>query len=323
MARKRHPGLRKRGAYWHIEKLINGRRIYESTGETDYRRAQAYYERRIPNIRRAIAENPRPKVKFKEAAEKFLKSDCPAKSLERAGYAFQHLLPFVGNMELECVHDGSLASYKEWRQEAGASAGTINKELGFVRRVLILAARKWRHYDGQRYLSEAPLIERVKGTVRKAYPLEWREQTQLFSELPAHLERMALFDVNTGLRSAELCALRWHWEIKVPELNTYVFLLPADATKNGEERIVVLNRIAKGVIESERGRHPTYVFSYKGEPLARMNNHAWRKARTRAGLPQVRVHDLRHYSEFRIIPSNLLEILITPLFSGTCASLMA
>ncbi|MEX2516009.1 MAG: site-specific integrase [Gammaproteobacteria bacterium] len=305
MARKRHSGLRKRGAYWHIEKHINGRRIYESTGETDYRRAQAYYERRIPNIRRIVAESSRPKVTFKEAAEKFLKSDCPAKSLERAGYAFQHILSFIGHLELECVHDGSLTMFKEWRQEAGVSAGTINKELGFIRRVLILAARKWRHYDGQRYLSEAPLIEKAKGAVRKAYPLEWREQTQLFSELPAHLERMALFDVNTGLRSAEVCALRWHWEVKVPELDTYVFLLPAEMTKNGEERIVVLNRIAKGVVESERGRHPTYVFSYKGKRLVRMNNHAWRKARIRAGLPQVRVHDLRHTFGHRLRASGV------------------
>lgn len=55
----------------------------------------------------------------------------------------------------------------------------------------------------------------------------------------------------------------------MPELDTYVFLLPAEMTKNGEERIVVLNRIAKGVVESERGRHPTYVFSYQGKRLVR------------------------------------------------------
>jgi hypothetical protein len=36
----------------------------------------------------------------------------------------------------------------------GVSAGTINKELGFVRRVLILAARKWRHPNGTRYALE-------------------------------------------------------------------------------------------------------------------------------------------------------------------------
>jgi integrase len=174
------------------------------------------------------------------------------------------------------------------------SAGTINKELGFVRRVLKLAARKWRHQNGQRYLTEAPLIEMVKGPARKAYPLDWKEQARLFIELPGHLERMALFDANTGLRSSELCELRWFWEIQVPELNTSVFLLPAEVTKNGEERIVVLNRIARSVIESERGKHPEYVFTYRSARLARMNNHAWRRARNRAGLPQVRVHDLRH-----------------------------
>jgi integrase len=177
---------------------------------------------------------------------------------------------------------------------SGISAATINKELGFVRRVLILAARKWRHANGMAYLSEAPLIEMVKGAARKPYPLEWQEQARLFAELPAHLERMALFGVNTGLRSNELCSLRWSWEIQVPELDTYVFMLPENVTKNGEERIVVLNSTARRVIESERGEHPEYVFTYNGKPVSRINNHAWRKARTRAGLPQVRVHDLRH-----------------------------
>jgi hypothetical protein len=50
---------------------------------------------------------------------------------------------------------------------------------------------------------------------------------------------------------------------------------------------------------------------------------AWRKARARAGLPQVRVHGLKHYSEFRIIPSRLPDILDTRWFSVTCEPLMA
>lgn len=116
----------------------------------------------------------------------------------------------------------------------------------------------------------------------------------MFAELPAQLERMALFDVNTGLQARELCELRWSWEIQVPELDTSVFLLPEEMTKNGEERIVVLNRIARSVAESERVKHREYVFTYKGAPLARINNHAWRKARARAEVPRVRVHYLRH-----------------------------
>ena len=294
MARRSRPGLRKRGDYWHIEKVIKGHRIYESTGEKNYRRAEAYYDDRIRDIRQSLVYGHRPAVTFREAAEKFLIEDCPTKSLERAGYAFDHVLPFIGSLSIDRVHDGSLAMYRSNRLLSGAAAATINKELGFVRRVLILAARKWRHANGMAYLSEAPLIEMVKGAARKPYPLEWQEQARLFAELPAHLERLALFGVNTGLRSSELCSLRWSWEIQVPELDTYVFMLPEHVTKNGEERIVVLNSTARSVIESERGKHPNYVFTYRGEPVSRINNHAWRKARTRAGLPQVRVHDLRH-----------------------------
>jgi len=294
MAKKRRSGLRKRGDYWHIEKVIDGHRVYESTGETDSRRAEAYYDNRIKEIRDAIVYGTRPEVTFKEAAEKFLKEDCPTRSLERAGYAFDRVLPYIGNLPIERVHDGALAAFREARRSAGVSVGTINKELGFVRRVLILAARKWRHPNGMQYLAEAPLIAMIKGPARKPYPLEWQEQARLFAELPAHLECMALFDVNTGLRATELCSLRWSWEIQVPELNTSVFLLPEERVKNGEERIVVLNRIARNVLESQRHRHREVVFTYNGEPIQRMNNHAWRKARRRASLPQVRVHDLRH-----------------------------
>ena len=39
----------------------------------------------------------------------------------------------------------------------------------------------------------------------------------------------------------------------VPELNTSIFLIPGEHVKNGEERLVVLNRVAQSVIEALRG----------------------------------------------------------------------
>jgi len=117
---------------------------------------------------------------------------------------------------------------------------------------------------------------------------------RLFSELPPHLARMALFKVNTGTRDQEVCNLRWDWEVEVPELDTSVFLIPGDRVKNGEERLVILNRVARSVIEEVRGQHPVYVFTFRGRPLAGMNNSAWKKARVRVDLKQVRVHDLKH-----------------------------
>lgn len=36
------------------------------------------------------------------------------------------------------------------------------------------------------------------------------------------------------------------------------------------------------------------MFTYSGKPVKRMLNSAWMRARTDLGLPQVRVHDLKH-----------------------------
>ena len=105
---------------------------------------------------------------------------------------------------------------------------------------------------------------------------------------------MALFKVNTGTREKKVCGLRWEWEVPVPELETSVFIIPEDRVKNGEERLLVLNRVAKSVIEEVRGEHPEYVFTYRGHPLTVMNNSAWQRARKQVGLQQVRVHDLKH-----------------------------
>lgn len=58
--------------------------------------------------------------------------------------------------------------------------------------------------------------------------------------------------------------------------------------------MVVLNRIARSVIEERRGKDDTYVFTYRGHPLKHMLSNGWRRARQEVGLPQVRVHDMKH-----------------------------
>ena len=65
----------------------------------------------------------------------------------------------------------------------------------------------------------------------------------------------------------------------MPELGAFVFIVPWHPVKNGDERLVVLNRIASSVVAAQRGRHPTHVFAYKGKPIARMLNSAWKRAR--------------------------------------------
>jgi integrase len=105
---------------------------------------------------------------------------------------------------------------------------------------------------------------------------------------------MTLFGLNTGCKQEEICGLRWEWEVPITEMSTSVFLIPSERVKNREEKLLVINRIARTVIEGQRGEDPEYVFTYLGHRLSRMNNEGWRNARYKAGLPNLRVHDLRH-----------------------------
>ena len=45
------------------------------------------------------------------------------------------------------------------------------------------------------------------------------------------------------------------------ELNTLVFIMPGKMVKNREERLVMLNRVARSVIEEVRGINSDYVFT--------------------------------------------------------------
>jgi hypothetical protein len=92
----------------------------------------------------------------------------------------------------------------------------------------------------------------------------------------------------------EVCNLMWEWEHEILELETSAFIIPGHRVKNRRDRLVVLNRVAKAVVEEMRRIHPTHAFSYQEYPLTRMTNRAWIRGRAKAGLPYVRIHDLKH-----------------------------
>ena len=151
--------------------------------------------------------------------------------------------------------------------------GTINRDLAVVRRILNLSARLWRDEKDRPWLNTPPLIQMLRHpNKREPYPLSIDEEQLLFSELDGHLASMALFKVNTGLREQEVVKLQWNWEVPVPELETSIFVIPKARVKNGLDRYVVLNRVAKSVIERCRGTHPEFVFTRAGQPITKIYN---------------------------------------------------
>src|SRR6202142_2206423 len=315
MGNQKKSGLTKRGGIWHIDKQFRGARICESTVTSDIRQAEEYLAKRIVALRETRLYGARELRSFRSAATKYLQDYNYKKRIKDDALHLKQLDPFIGSLELKQVHMGSLQAFIAKRRQDGVKTKTLNYALGVVRRVLNLAASEWMDEQGMTWLATAPKIKLLPVTdARSPYPLTDEEQALLFQELPDHLARMALFKVNTGLREQEVCRLKWDWEVKVPELETSVFVIPGERVKNGEERLVVLNRVAKSVIERMRGLHPVHVFVHArtkdGEPrpVTKINNTAWKAARERAadewqqrhgepapeGFRRVRVHDLKH-----------------------------
>jgi integrase len=302
VGRKEVSGLVKRGEIWHIEKRFNGQRIRETTGTDNLAEAQRYLIHRMQEIREAELYGVRPRRIFREAAIKYLSEAEKADkaSVRCEAHQVELLDPFIGSLLLERVHMGTLRPFIEQRRhqkdkDRKVKARTINYGLQVVRRILNLAASEWQDERGLTWLALAPKIKLLRELDKRGpRPITWKEQLRLFNELPRYLVKMCLFAVNTGCREQEVCNLQWEWEVAVPELGTSVFIIPRERVKNREERVVILNRVAKAVVGEMRGVHPEYVFSYEGKRVSNMNNRAWKEGRERAGLTQVRIHDLKH-----------------------------
>jgi integrase len=116
------------------------------------------------------------------------------------------------------------------------------------------------------------------------------EADRLIQELPHHLADMARFTLATGLREANVVRLEW----SQVDLERECAWIHPDQAKARKAIPVPLNADAMTVIRRQSGIHPTRVFTFKGNPVTRANNHAWRKALARAGIDNFRWHDLRH-----------------------------
>ena len=300
---KRTPGLTKQGKIWHINKIIKGKRFCESTRTSCLEEAERYLAKRISEFWENLLYGKRPEHTFSEAATKYLLEETK-KSLWRDADSLKVVIPDIGDMLLAQVHNDSLQYFIKQRQRGGIKNITINRDLAVIRRILILAARVWRDDAGLTWLNEAPIIRMLKSDARKPRLLKYEEEAGLMDELPGHLARLVLFCLNTGCRDSEMTRLRWSEED--PGLGGFV--LTGDRTKNGETRFIPLNTVAKSIVDSQRGVHWEFVFTYKGEPMNRLNGKAWRNARSRAGLSDLRVHDLRHTFGYRLRSAGVVKL---------------
>ncbi len=322
--------------FWIIDKGWKGKRIYCLTYSDNPDEAESLLDAELEKLRKAMLHGERPVYLFHQGAERYLSERKHVATFTILQSVVLRLMPFLGEMPLTDIHDNTLRPYIQWRIKEGVKTrkkdvntgqfytirrdikyASINRELEIIRTILISAWRRWRcELTGKPWIDSAPILTMLptkpsKGKPdeshsAKTYSLSWDEQDRLFPLLSARLQRMCLFKVNTGTREQEVCQLRWEWEHAVPELDITVFIVPEGYVKNGEARLIVMNRIARSIIEVQRKEwegKSKFVFpnpkAKKDVPYSRLQTSSWKQAWHNAGLPTgpwVRqgVHTLKH-----------------------------
>ncbi|MDE2417772.1 MAG: tyrosine-type recombinase/integrase [Burkholderiales bacterium] len=332
------------GPYWQVDKWYRGSRI-RSRGFSSFDEAQDWLNRQIQELRDIGLHGKRPRRTFEQAAIKHLNDNPNKVSLESDVYQFKKILPYIGHLELGEIGqthvDQFIADFLRPPPENGASekrgkdgrlsAKTINLVISLVNTVLGRAATEWKHENNTLWLDRQFKLKALDlaGQQRPPRPILWEEQIKLLAALPSHLQDMTLFCTNSGVRDNVVCQLRWSWEVRLPEFgNSSVFLIPKEYVKGRKkDEVIICNSVAQAVIDKCRGRHTEFVFVFRRErvknfaqpakmryqPIQTMNNTAWQRARTTAGLGDLHVHDLRHTFATRLREAGVADASISAL----------
>lgn len=180
--------------------------------------------------------------------------------------------PYIAGLPIERAADVAEAAVRDWMAK-GLAIATINRRLAALRRILALAYRRWRWTDQD----IAARIALLPGEAQRQVWLTRAEAARLRRACPRGRIRAAVtLLLATGLRVGELLALR------AEQIRDGAIHLDA-RTKTGRPRAVPI--LPPG---GRYARHVPLRLSYDGLRTA------FDRAKRAAGLPHVRLHDLRH-----------------------------
>lgn len=194
-----------------------------------------------------------------------------------------------------------VAAYRDERLKE-VSSGTVIRELAYISSIVNHARREW----GINVPNPVQMVRKPQSPQARSRVLTDEEVTRLIQALEpigrrSHWTKPAVqLALATAMRRGELLSLRWeHVDLQ----GRTAFL---SDTKNGDSRTVPLSTTAVHVL-SELPRHISgVVIPVKFFTL----DAAFKRARNRAGLEDVRFHDLRRTAITRMAEKlpNLIEL---------------
>jgi integrase len=208
-----------------------------------------------------------------------------------------------GRMRLTDIRQQDVAAWLAELRHQGLAPATVLKTLVTMNRTFELGAQ-W----GVPGADKNPLkgIQRPKVANARERYINSDEAGRLIAEagttrnkqLPALISLLLL----CGPRVSELMSARW----ENVDIERRMWFIPT--SKTGRSRHVPLSQAAIGIIEAlPREADAVFLFPNprNGKKHLTTIKHAWQTAREQAGLPDLRIHDLRHSAASFMINSGV------------------
>lgn len=303
-------GLRRRGAIWHIDACINGRRIRQSCETDDRNAALTILRHRLTEFeQRGPVALRTPKLTFDDLAKDFIRDYeiNGRRSVGKARQTVDFLTEFFGGWRAVTITTQEVRAYIEKRQRAGLANGSINRHLAALKRMFHLAARA-------KLLSadHVPAIPMLKEAPPRSGFFEADQFKALLQHLRPEVKPIALFGYESGWRLREILNLQWHQV----NLDEGWVRLDAGTTKTGEGRLAYLSpalletlrahHVATKQLERERGFIIPWVFHRRGRRILRFLA-SWQTACRKAGVPGMLFHDLRRTAVRNMVRAGVPE----------------
>ena len=294
-------GLYLRGKTWWISFALNGRRIRESAETSNKKLAEAILSKK----RLLIAENRYLDVR-RESGVKF--RDFSAEYLERYSKpnkrswkssdsnSIKKLNRFFGDLELSKITQQMVEEYvrlrratKKRRQDGKESylaPATVNRELSCLK-TMFTKAMEWDQVESSPCVKVWKLKE---NNARTRFLTDEEIERLMKAALLPKLRQVITVFINTGMRKGELQNLKWL------DLDFDRNLITLPRTKNGKVHYIPMNEVTKQVLLQRRIAKESPLLVFSGTKANRPWDFvtAFRLARKRANLTDVRIHDLRH-----------------------------
>jgi integrase len=253
-----------------------------------------------------------------------------------------HIVPALGDVRLAKLAPGHLQSYYGVKLAEGMAPASVRQQHGVIHRALS-QAQKWRLVTE----NVAAATDPPKPRAEEMKPLD-RDQAKRFLDAARGHRHEALFvlAISTGMRVGELLGLRWSdfdadaGTLRVERTLSAAKSGPAFTTpKSGKGRNVKLPAIATAALKAHRARQNEerlaantgdgwqdlgLIFPARnGGPLGRTNltRNNLAPLLKRAGLPNIRFHDLRHTAATLLLSQGVHPKLVQELLGHSSVAM--